>query len=302
MEIARRPLLLAGMTAVAAVALSWFAQPLLAKGAGKPAPAPKPTAPTKPPSEAKPKDILDTLAASTDPTFHSLLDAIKAADLTSTLKGNGPFTLFAPSDDAFKKLPEGKLAEWMKPENKAALKAVLNDHVVASKMLKADLTKAKTVKSAAGHALEVKLGDDKVWAGILDAKVTRADVTVSNGVIHFMDAVILAPAAGGAGPAYTTDDVAKLKDLVAATLTALDGGANAAALAKLGELDAGWKAQEAALKAKDAASWAVLQKSVEKASAALHASTPDVAGAKAALQELQTELAQSTKARLGHSK
>ena len=110
--------------------------------------------------------------------------------MTTTLKGKGPFTLFAPTDDAFKKLADGTLADWMKPANKAALKGVLSDHYVTSKMMAADLAKAKTVKTAGGHTLDVKIGDDKAWVGILDSKASKSDVVVANGVIHFMDAVI----------------------------------------------------------------------------------------------------------------
>ena len=201
MPSSRRTLLVAAATASIALLLSAFAAPLFAKGSKPASPTAKPT-PPKPDPKAKEKDLIDTLTDSKDPSFKTLLDALKAADLTTTLKGKGPFTLFAPTDDAFKKLPEGKLAEWMKPENKAALKAVLNDHVVSSKMLAADLAKQKTVKSAGAHTLNVKVGDDKAWAGIEDSKPTKTDVTAGNGVIHYMDGVIApAPDAGKAEPA-----------------------------------------------------------------------------------------------------
>ena len=192
MSSVRRTSVVAAATAVAALALSAFAAPLFARGVPyRPKPAPKPAPAAKPPPEPKPKDIIDTLAASADPAFKSLLDALKAADLTTTLKGSGPFTLFAPTDDAFKKLPVGKLAEWMKPESKAVLRGILYDHVLASKMLASDLAKAKTVKTAGSHTLDVKVGDDKAWAGFQDSKATKTDVVAANGIIHFMDSVFL---------------------------------------------------------------------------------------------------------------
>src|SRR5438105_14674061 len=116
MPSSRRTVLVAAATASVALVLSAFAAaPLFAKGASpKPAP-PKSTPPPKPDPKAKDKDLIETLTDSKDPSFKTLLDALKAADLTTTLKGKGPFTLFAPTDDAFKKLPEGKLTDWMKP-------------------------------------------------------------------------------------------------------------------------------------------------------------------------------------------
>src|SRR5262249_13369145 len=119
MSLVRRPIAFALALAGATLALGGRPPPLFAHGAPKPTPAP----PTKPPPEPKPKNIVEVLTESKDPSFTSLLDALKAAGLTTTLSGTGPFTLFAPTDDAFKQLPEGKLAQWMKPENKTALKA-----------------------------------------------------------------------------------------------------------------------------------------------------------------------------------
>src|SRR5262245_2861582 len=292
MSLVRRPIAFALALAGATLALGVRPPPLFAKGAPKPTPAP----PTKPPPEPKPKNIVEVLTESKDPSFTSLLDALKAAGLTTTLSGTGPFTLFAPTDDAFKQLPEGKLAQWMKPENKTALKAVLNDHIVGSKMLKADLSKAKTVKTAGGNTLEVKVGDDKAWAGILNAKATRTDVAAGNGIIHFMDAVILfSPPGSGPTPVYAAADLADVKTLAAATLKAIEAADNAAVAAKLTELETAWHAQEGALKPKDAATWTLLDKTLGRAISALRGSNTDLPKGKAALQDLIKQLDQATK-------
>jgi uncharacterized surface protein with fasciclin (FAS1) repeats len=151
-----------------------------------PKPASKPATPA-----AKPKDILETLGATTEPSVKTFLDALKAADLTDKVKGAGPFTVFVPTDDAFKKYVEANAPDLMKPEHKADLKALLSDQIVSGKLLAADLAKTKSLKSIGGHALAVKLNDDKSWAGVEGAKPTKADVTAGNGVIHFMDAPIM---------------------------------------------------------------------------------------------------------------
>jgi uncharacterized surface protein with fasciclin (FAS1) repeats len=179
--------------AVAAVLL------VAGSGAAVLAKSPPKPAPSKPATPAKAKDILDTLGATTDPSVKTFLDALKAADLTDKIKGNGPFTVFVPTDDAFKKFNDGKFADLMKPEHKADLKALMSDQIVSGKMLAADLAKAKTVKSLGGHTLAVKIGDDKAWSGIEAAKPTKTDVTAGNGVIHFMDAPIVFPKPGAGG-------------------------------------------------------------------------------------------------------
>ena len=174
-------------SALAAALVVVPAGAVLAKSPPKPASKPPATAP------AKAKDLLDTLAATTDPAVKTFLDALKAAELTDKVKGAGPFTLFVPSDEAFKKWNDGKFDELMKPEHKADLKALMSDQIVSGKLLAADIAKVKTVKSLGGHALAVKTGDDKAWSGVEGAKPTKTDVTAGNGVIHFMDGPIVFP-------------------------------------------------------------------------------------------------------------
>ena len=122
-------------------------------------------------------------------TFTTLLAAVKAAGLAETLSGPGPFTVFAPTDDAFKKLPKGTVENLLKPENKKKLVAILTYHVVPSKIMAGDIKKGRThVKTVNGKQIAVvKNGGVKVN----DAKVTTADVAASNGVIHVIDKVLL---------------------------------------------------------------------------------------------------------------
>jgi len=117
--------------------------------------------------------------------------ALKAADLVDTLKGEGPFTVFAPSDDAFAKLPEGTLDMLLKPENKAKLTAILTYHVASGKLMAADVAKQESIKTVQGASLKVKTEDGKVK--IDGATVTKADTVCSNGVIHMIDAVVMPP-------------------------------------------------------------------------------------------------------------
>ncbi|HEX2659243.1 MAG TPA: fasciclin domain-containing protein, partial [Polyangia bacterium] len=137
-----------------------------------------------------PKDIVDTAVAAG--TFTTLAAALQAADLVTTLKGAGPFTVFAPTDAAFAKLPAGTLDDLLKPANKAKLQAILKYHVVAGKVLAADvvkLTKATTVQGA-----DVAITVSGTTVKVNDANVTATDVQASNGVIHVIDAVLLPPA------------------------------------------------------------------------------------------------------------
>jgi len=122
-------------------------------------------------------------------------------------------------------------------------------------MTAADLAKAKTVKTVGGHALDLKFGDDKAWVGIQDSKATKTDVAAGNGIVHFMDGVILPKdsAAGGSAPApvYAAADLAGIKTLAAATLKTLDAPGTPGTAAKLTELKAAWDAQQGVLKPKD---------------------------------------------------
>jgi uncharacterized surface protein with fasciclin (FAS1) repeats len=133
------------------------------------------------------KDIVDTAVAAGQ--FKTLAAALTAAGLVDTLKGPGPFTVFAPTDAAFAKLPAGTLDTLLKPESKAKLTAILTYHVVAGKVMAADVKEAKTVN---GAMVAVKVDGGTVM--INNAKVTTADIAASNGVIHVIDTALLPPA------------------------------------------------------------------------------------------------------------
>ena len=131
-------------------------------------------------------DIVDTAVEAG--SFNTLVAAVKAADLVEALKGDGPFTVFAPSDEAFAKLPEGTVESLLLPENKSKLTAILTYHVVPGKILSADV-KSGRVETLEGSQLLVS---KKKGALMVDqAKIVATDVTASNGVIHVIDAVIM---------------------------------------------------------------------------------------------------------------
>ena len=136
------------------------------------------------------KDIVDTAVEAG--SFKTLAAALKAADLIETLKGKGPFTVFAPTDEAFAKLPKGTVEELLKPENKAKLAGILTYHVVAGKVEAKDAVKLKSAKTVNGASFKITAGD----AGVMvdKAKVVKTDIQCSNGVIHVIDSVIM-PAA-----------------------------------------------------------------------------------------------------------
>lgn len=136
------------------------------------------------------KDIVDTAVAAGQ--FKTLAAALTAAGLVDTLKGPGPFTVFAPTDAAFAKLPAGTLDTLLKPESKAKLTAILTYHVVAGKVMAADVVKLKEAKTVNGAMVAVKVDGGNVM--INNAKVTTADIGASNGVIHVIDTVLLPPA------------------------------------------------------------------------------------------------------------
>jgi uncharacterized surface protein with fasciclin (FAS1) repeats len=137
-------------------------------------------------AENKDKDIV--AVASSAGSFSTLVAAVKAAGLVETLQGPGPFTVFAPTDEAFAKLPKGTLEDLLKPENKAKLTAILTYHVLPGKVMAADVKtmKAKTVN---GKELSVKANDEGVKVD--NAKVVKTDIETSNGVIHVIDTVVL---------------------------------------------------------------------------------------------------------------
>ncbi len=132
------------------------------------------------------KDIVDTAAANAD--FETLVAAVQAADLVDTLKGEGPFTVFAPTDAAFDALPEGTVEELLKPENKDQLVAILTYHVVPGKVMSGDLVDDMKAATVQGGEISVDL-DSGVMVN--DATVVAADIETTNGVIHVIDKVIL---------------------------------------------------------------------------------------------------------------
>ena len=121
--------------------------------------------------------------------FKTLVAAVKAAGLVETLSGDGPFTVFAPTDEAFKKLPEGTVESLLKPENKDQLIDILKYHVVPGKVMAKDVVGLTEAKAANGKKLRVKVADGKVK--INQSNVVKTDVASSNGVIHVVDKVIL---------------------------------------------------------------------------------------------------------------
>ncbi len=125
--------------------------------------------------------------ASSAGSFNTLTTALKAADLVTTLEGEGPFTVFAPTDEAFANLPEGTLDELLKPENKDQLVKILTYHVVAGAILSTDLESGK-VRTVEGSKVKIKLGEE---VKVNEAQVVKADIKASNGVIHVIDQVII---------------------------------------------------------------------------------------------------------------
>lgn len=132
------------------------------------------------------KDIVDTAVGAG--SFETLVAAVQAADLVDTLKGEGPFTVFAPTDEAFAALPEGTVETLLMPENKDQLVAVLTYHVVPGKVMSGDLSDDMTAATVQGGDITIDL-DNGVMVN--DAKVVQADIETSNGVIHVIDKVIL---------------------------------------------------------------------------------------------------------------
>ena len=121
-------------------------------------------------------------------SFKTLVTAVKAAGLVETLQGKGPFTVFAPTDEAFAKLPAGTVESLLKPENKEKLKGILLYHVVSGKVMAADV-KTMMAKTAGGKELSIKVEGGSVMVD--HAKVVKTDVAASDGVIHVIDTVVL---------------------------------------------------------------------------------------------------------------
>ena len=132
------------------------------------------------------KDIVDT-AVSAD-SFKTLVAAVKAAGLEDTLRSKGPFTVFAPTDEAFSKLPAGTLDSLLRPENRGKLQSILTYHVVSGRVMAADVMNLKSAKTVNGQAITISTGDGVKVDG---TKVLKTDIECSNGVIHVIDSVIL---------------------------------------------------------------------------------------------------------------
>ena len=140
-------------------------------------------------AKAVDNDIVD-LAVATD-FLSTLVAAVQAGDLVDVLKGDGPFTVFAPTNEAFAALPAGTVENLLKPENKAQLVAVLTYHVVPGKIMSSDLSNGQKAKTVQGAEVEVKIWDGKV--SISGATVTTADIEATNGVVHVINKVMLPP-------------------------------------------------------------------------------------------------------------
>ena len=137
---------------------------------------------------AQQADIVDTAVAAG--SFTTLVTAVQAAGLVETLKGDGPFTVFAPTDAAFAALPAGTVEDLLKPENKEKLTAVLTYHVIAGKVMSGDLSDGMQAATVNGAEVTITTADG---AKVNGANITGADIEASNGVIHVIDAVILPP-------------------------------------------------------------------------------------------------------------
>ena len=133
------------------------------------------------------KDIVETAVSAG--SFQTLTAALEAAGLVETLKGKGPFTVFAPTDEAFAKLPEGTVKSLLKPENKQKLTAILTYHVVAGNVKAADVIKLSSAKTLNGQSVMIKVVGGKVL--INGATVVKADIAATNGTIHVIDTVLM---------------------------------------------------------------------------------------------------------------
>lgn len=138
-------------------------------------------------SGAAKKNITETAVAAGN--FNTLAGALKAADLAETLKGEGPFTVFAPTDEAFGKLPPGTVETLLKPENKEKLKSILLYHVVSGNLPSEKVVKMTSAKTLEGGEVRIMSGKDGVMVN--EARVVKTDVATSNGVIHVIDSVLL---------------------------------------------------------------------------------------------------------------
>jgi uncharacterized surface protein with fasciclin (FAS1) repeats len=135
----------------------------------------------------KPKTIVDL--AINDGSFSTLVDALRSADLVGTLKGEGPFTVFAPNDDAFAKLPKGTQKSLMKSTNKSRLQDILKYHVIRGQKMAADLSSVSSVKTLSGDSLRVMKKGNVLHVG--DAKIRQTNLEAQNGIVHVIDQVLM---------------------------------------------------------------------------------------------------------------
>jgi transforming growth factor-beta-induced protein len=139
-------------------------------------------------SNKKGGDIVDTAVGAG--IFKTLVAAVQAAGLVDTLKGEGPFTVFAPTDEAFAKLPAGTVENLLKPENKDMLVKILTYHVVSGKVMAADVVKLKSAKTVQGQLIKIKVKKGKVMLN-KTTNVIKTDIGTSNGVVHVIDSVLM---------------------------------------------------------------------------------------------------------------
>jgi uncharacterized surface protein with fasciclin (FAS1) repeats len=138
-------------------------------------------------AQQAPKDIVDTAVAAG--SFKTLAKALQAAGLVDTLKGAGPFTVFAPTDEAFAKLPAETLNDLLKPENKTKLQRILTYHVVPGRVSSSEVVKLRSTKAVSGHTIGI---ETRAATVLVDgARVVKTDVAASNGLIHVIDTVML---------------------------------------------------------------------------------------------------------------
>jgi uncharacterized surface protein with fasciclin (FAS1) repeats len=178
--------------AIASAGLLFSASSQAQNGTPAATPAPATTQPTAP---AKKKPTIVDIAAK-GKQFTTLVAALKAADLVDTLAGDGPFTVFAPTNAAFAKLPKGTVANLLKPENKEQLKKVLTYHVVSGAVPSGKLKNGQKVATVEGSSISISIKRGKVKVN--NAHVTAANIKASNGIIHVIDTVIMPPAAPAA--------------------------------------------------------------------------------------------------------
>ncbi|NIO10919.1 MAG: fasciclin domain-containing protein [Deltaproteobacteria bacterium] len=133
------------------------------------------------------KDIVDTAVSAG--SFKTLVAALQAAELVDTLRGDGPFTVFAPTDAAFSKLPAGTVESLLEPKNKAKLQAILTYHVVPGNVMASEVVNLSSAKTVNGKTLKIRVNNGSVM--IDNAKVIKTDIATSNGVIHIIDTVVI---------------------------------------------------------------------------------------------------------------